>query len=61
LSATNSNSRFDFHPACWITDGVNAYSGMLMAPPHSIFVSFDRKAVRLLGERGVAALTPDMD
>ncbi|MDR0275431.1 MAG: type II toxin-antitoxin system VapC family toxin [Burkholderiaceae bacterium] len=40
-------------------DGVNAYAGMLMAPPHSIFVSFDKRAVRLLAGRGLSALVPE--
>ena len=40
-------------------DGVNAYSGMLMAPPRSVFVSFDKQAVQLLTGRGILALAPE--
>jgi predicted nucleic-acid-binding protein len=40
-------------------DGVNAYAGRVMAPQPAIFVSFDKRAVRLLVEGGLSALVPD--
>jgi len=40
------------------SDGVNAYSGRRMASSGSVFVSFDRHAIRLLAEQGVATLMP---
>jgi predicted nucleic-acid-binding protein len=40
-------------------DGVNAYAGFRMAGSAAVFVSFDRKAVRLLNERGLSALVPE--
>jgi hypothetical protein len=39
-------------------DGVNAYTGSRMAGGAAVFVSFDRKKVRLLNERGLSALVP---
>jgi len=41
------------------SDGVNAYSGCLMASGGAVFASFDRSAVRLLAEQGVATLIPE--
>jgi len=41
------------------SDGVNAYSGRLMASGRTVFASFDRQAIRLLAEQGVATLIPD--
>lgn len=40
-------------------DGVNACCGYLMARSPAIFVSFDRQAVRLLAEQGMAAQRPE--
>jgi predicted nucleic-acid-binding protein len=39
-------------------DGVIAYTGSTMARGHTVFVSFDKKAVQRLNELGVAALSP---
>jgi hypothetical protein len=40
-------------------DGVNIYCGQHMARGGTpVFVSFDRKAVRLLTEQGIPALAP---
>jgi predicted nucleic-acid-binding protein len=39
-------------------DGVNAYTGKTMTRGDTVFVSFDKKAVRLLGEQGVKAMLP---
>ncbi len=39
-------------------DGVNAYTGRAMTRGQTIFVSFDKKAVCLLSEQGVAAMSP---
>jgi len=41
------------------SDGVNAYSGRMMASGRVVFASFDRQAIRLLTEQGVATLLPD--
>jgi len=41
------------------SDGVNAYSGRLMASGSAVFASFDRSVVRLLAEQGVATLIPE--
>ncbi|GHU19080.1 hypothetical protein FACS189475_05660 [Betaproteobacteria bacterium] len=38
--------------------GVNAYTGHSMACGRAVFVSFDKKAVKLLTERGIAAMIP---
>jgi len=40
-------------------DGVNAYSGRMMTTGAAVFASFDRQAVRLLTEQGVAAIIPE--
>jgi len=40
-------------------DGVIAYTGREMASVEAEFVSFDRKAVRLLKEQGIAAILPE--
>lgn len=37
-------------------DGVNAYTGHVMARGLSVFASFDKQAVRLLAEQGISAL-----
>ena len=39
-------------------DGVISYAGRAMAPSPETFVSFDKRAVRLLAGRGQSALTP---
>ena len=39
-------------------DGVNAYTGRKMAQGQAVFVSFDKKAVRLLSQQSIAALSP---
>ena len=39
-------------------DGVNEYTGRVMARGLSVFVSFDKQAVRLLTERGISAMVP---
>jgi predicted nucleic-acid-binding protein len=39
-------------------DGVNAHTGRSMTRGRAVFVSFDRKAVRLLTERGIPAMIP---
>jgi len=39
-------------------DGVNAYNGRLMTSGASVFASFDKQAVRLLAEQGMATLIP---
>jgi len=41
------------------SDGVIAYTGNLIAKEKTVFASFDRKAVRLLNEQGIAALIPE--
>ena len=40
-------------------DGVTAYVGSRMASGPTVFVSFDRQAVRLLTSRGLSAMAPD--
>jgi predicted nucleic-acid-binding protein len=40
-------------------DGVNDYIGRQMTRGASVFVSFDKKAVRLLTEQGIPALVPE--
>lgn len=40
------------------SDGINAYTGQVMARGVSVFVSFDKQAVRLLTEQGISALLP---
>jgi predicted nucleic-acid-binding protein len=37
-------------------DGVIAYTGHKMAHGNAVFISFDKKAVRLLAEQGIASL-----
>ncbi len=37
-------------------DGVIAYTGRQMARDDAVFVSFDKKAVRLLAEQGIASM-----
>jgi predicted nucleic-acid-binding protein len=37
-------------------DGVNAYTGRLMTRGVAVFASFDKQAVRLLGEQGIATM-----
>ncbi|GHU47391.1 DNA-binding protein [Betaproteobacteria bacterium] len=39
-------------------DGVNEYTGRMIAHGDSLFVSFDKLAVQLLNERGIPALIP---
>jgi predicted nucleic-acid-binding protein len=39
-------------------DGVNEYSGRMMAHGASVFSSFDKQAVQRLTERGIAAMIP---
>jgi len=39
-------------------DGVNAYTGQKISSSTATFVSFDRKAVRLLSEQGIPTLIP---
>ena len=39
-------------------DGVNAYAGQAMAHGSAVFASFDKRAVRLLTERGISAMVP---
>jgi predicted nucleic-acid-binding protein len=39
-------------------DGVNAYTGRNMAHGRAVFVSFDEQAVKILTERGIAAMIP---
>ncbi|GHU26499.1 hypothetical protein AGMMS50256_03860 [Betaproteobacteria bacterium] len=39
-------------------DGVNEYSGRMMAHGASVFATFDKDAVKLLTERGIAAMIP---
>jgi len=39
-------------------DGVNAYAGRMMTTGAPVFASFDRQAVRLLNEQGIAAVIP---
>jgi len=40
-------------------DGVNAYAGRMMTTGTPVFASFDRQAVRLLTEQGIAAIIPE--
>jgi predicted nucleic-acid-binding protein len=39
-------------------DGVIAYVGATMARGHTVFVSFDKKAVQKLAEQGIEAMSP---
>lgn len=39
-------------------DGVNAYTGRAMTRGKTVFVSFDKKAIRLLNEQGITAMSP---
>lgn len=41
------------------TDGVNAYTGRIMAKGLAVFASFDKQAVRLLTEQGISAMAPE--
>jgi predicted nucleic-acid-binding protein len=41
-------------------DGVNAYTGHRMTHGRAIFISFDKKAVRLLTERNIPAMIPQL-
>jgi predicted nucleic-acid-binding protein len=41
-------------------DGVNAYTGHSMARGRAVFVSFDKKTVKTLTERGIAAMIPQL-
>jgi predicted nucleic-acid-binding protein len=41
-------------------DGVNAYTGRIMSDGRAVFVSFDKLAVRLLTERGISAMAPQL-
>jgi predicted nucleic-acid-binding protein len=41
-------------------DGVNAYTGRVMSNGRAVFVSFDKQAVRLLAERGISAMVPQL-
>ncbi|MDR1889588.1 MAG: type II toxin-antitoxin system VapC family toxin [Zoogloeaceae bacterium] len=41
-------------------DGVNEYTGRSMTRGRAVFVSFDKKAVRLLTERGLSAMVPQL-
>jgi predicted nucleic-acid-binding protein len=41
-------------------DGVNEYTGRNMAHGRAVFVSFDKKAVRLLTEHGLSAMVPQL-
>jgi len=40
-------------------DGVNAYTGRKMGGGKVVFATFDRKAIRLLSEQGIATLLPE--
>jgi predicted nucleic-acid-binding protein len=39
-------------------DGVNAYTGQVMARGQAVFASFDKQAVRLLVDQGLPAIVP---
>lgn len=39
-------------------DGINEYSGRVLAHGNCLFASFDKQAVQLLNERGLAAMIP---
>jgi predicted nucleic-acid-binding protein len=39
-------------------DGINAYTGSVMASDSCVFVSFDKQAVRLFTEEGIPAMVP---
>jgi predicted nucleic-acid-binding protein len=39
-------------------DGVNEYSGRMLAQGASVFATFDKQAAQLLTERGIAAMIP---
>ncbi|GHT96831.1 DNA-binding protein [Betaproteobacteria bacterium] len=41
-------------------DGVNEYTGRVMTRGLSVFASFDKKAVKLLSERGIPAMIPQL-
>jgi predicted nucleic-acid-binding protein len=41
-------------------DGINEYSGRMMAHGESVFATFDKDAVKLLSERGIAAMIPGL-
>ena len=41
-------------------DGVNEFSGRMMAHGDSVFATFDKDAVKLLTERGIAAIIPQL-
>jgi len=40
-------------------DGVNAYSGRKMTSGNAVFASFDKAAVHLLSEQGIATIIPE--
>jgi predicted nucleic-acid-binding protein len=40
-------------------DGVNEYTGRMMTQGSCVFVSFDKKAVRLLNQQGFSAMIPE--
>jgi len=40
-------------------DGVNAYTGCKMGGDKVAFATFDRKAIRLLFEKGISTLLPE--
>jgi predicted nucleic-acid-binding protein len=41
-------------------DGVNAHLGYRMTYGRAVFISFDKKAVRLLTKRGIPAIIPQL-
>ncbi|MDR3054902.1 MAG: type II toxin-antitoxin system VapC family toxin [Zoogloeaceae bacterium] len=41
-------------------DGVNEYSGRMIAEGNCLFASFDKQAVQLLNERGIPAMIPGL-
>jgi hypothetical protein len=41
-------------------DGVNEYTGRIMARGAVVFASFDKDAVQILTERGISAMIPGL-
>ncbi|GHT88482.1 DNA-binding protein [Betaproteobacteria bacterium] len=41
-------------------DGVNEYTGRMMTNGESVFATFDKEAAKLLNERGIAAMIPQL-
>ncbi len=42
----------------YFADRMNVYTGRAMTRGKTVFVSFDKKAIRLLNEQGITAMSP---